>query len=330
MLKNKVDAARLGHNSPYQPLGLDPWTEAFDIEGNLLAIDSLSNYDDDYSNQLSPDRYSSYQLAMEVAEANADELADSELRNVAIAGLMTSLTDQASRNSKANSSQLLESLTKQYGQSDANALIFGKARADRLAQTVLDNDDKLVSLEIARYSHVNQWQLVDDVNQDVRQLLSQTANLQAEDLGDRARYKIKGFYERAVLIERKRHVMKLLGGKAIVVMRLNFLIDKQSQSLPLRLQHHIGQEEDKLLDRSLPRYDFNAENDLLYELLESSYISPNSHDEVEQPEFIVPLQTGYYTYSPEALSREKQDERHESRRQEFTAITTKNRWASDW
>ena len=103
-----------------------------------------------------------------------------------------------------------------------------------------------------------------------------------------------------------------------------------AQSLPVEIQQHINLEEDKLLDRSLPRYDFNAENDLLYDQLEDRYIHPDVDNETITSDFIVPLQTGYYVYSPEALANEKQNERRESRRQEFTAISTKNRWAADW
>lgn len=331
MLKREVDYSRLLSHNTYQPLGLDPWTEAFDLDGNLDLTDS--EYMDEgsgFSKTLDSKRRSSYQLAIETAELNVERVHDTEMRDMAIAGLMTTLTDQAGRNSRYCTTEAVDRLRDQYGTSEYPSVLFGKADPAKLANAVLENDDKIVSLEVARYSHVNRWSSSTDVNSDIYDHLMDSTEIMAEKVGKEPRYKIKGFYDRAVLVERKRHVMHLLGGKAVVVKRLNFLIDKEAESLPDEIDQHITNEVIRLLDRQAPMYDFNAENDILHSQLEDKYVGSAASRDSKIPDFILPLQTGYYVYSPEALKREKQLEYDDIVQREVSALATRERWSSDW
>ncbi len=311
----------------YQPLGLDPWSQVFHQDGSL-AYSHEPLPADSFARQLHEERRSSYQLAMEVADQTVTSLTDEELREVATTGLMTTLTDQAGRNGKYNTAIIRNRLYQQYDAEDYAAILYGTARPEQLAQTVIENDDQLVSLEVARHSHVNQWEYEQDVNLDVRRWLAEAPLLGAEQLTDAPRYKIKGFFERAVLVERKRHVMALLGGTALVVMRLNFLLDKKAADIPHDVRRHIAAEEAKLGDRRSPRYDFNAENELLCSQLDNRYIRRLVSD--DKPDFVVPLQTGYYVYSPDAHAGEKQAEQAELQRLRDIAPDVKHYWSQDW
>lgn len=274
----------------YRPLALSPWRHVFDMHGNLAP-------------GLEDDKYSSRDLATYVAEQSVKVCTslDHDLARTALFALDSTIADQAGRNARYNTSAMRGRLAERYSE-DAEDILYGVTSPARLVQTVIENDDLVTSLEVARYTHVDEWKLVHNINEDVpNELLG--SDFDAATLDDAPKYKIKGFYERAILAERKRHIMSFMGGSAILVMRLNFLIDCKSPDLPVEIAHHIQQERGKLHAREQKGYNFDAENELLRDALDNQYVRASN-----AVNFIVPVQTGHYVYSPSAHEREKQEE----------------------
>lgn len=306
----------------YRPLAFSPWDRVFDSDGNLL---------DESRDDISEDsRMNSYGLAFRTAEratqnmrSNESFMADDELRDVAFLGLLSIIADQANRNDRYNCTETRSRLAEQYPESHEQ-IIYGTASHSQLAQTVLDNDSRITSLEVARHTHAAEWEYGHNVNEDVRTELLGNPDLQAVPLDSEPRFKIKGFYDRAILGERKRSIMEFMGGKVLLVMRLNFLLDTKATDMPSTIKRHIRQERQKQESREHGNYDFTAENELLLDVLDDDYIRrPLGH---EKPNFIVPLQTGYYVYSQEAHEREKEIAQQEALRREVREAHNRDFW----
>lgn len=307
----------------YRPLALSPWDMAFNSNGELI--------DKSQNDTIETSRTNSYGLAFRTVEQAIQNMKnhvpfaiDDELPKVASSALLSIITDQASRNDRYNSPETRERLAEQYPE-NYEQIIYGTASHGQLARTVLDNDQQITSLEVARHTHAAEWEYGHNVNEDVRSELLRNSALQAVPLYEEPRFKIKGFYDRAILGERKRNIMEFMGGKALLVMRLNFLLDTGADDMPTTIKRHINREREKQESREHGNYDFTAENQLLLERLDDDYIRrPLSH---EKPNFIVPLQTGYYVYSPEAHEREKQQEQAEEQRKKARVPLVKQYWA---
>ena len=287
------------HPSPYRPLALSPWEVVFDQYGNLTDLPAAKKYTSrDLATQVGENSVARLQREIEL---RGDKSRSGDLGHTALLALYSTITGQSSRNSRYDTPETQARIRESYPD-DADKILYGAVTPEVLAKTLIENDDLITSLEVARYTHLGQWQLAHNINKDVPAALA-SAKLGAEELSDEPRYKIKSFElsERWVLAERKRRIMSLMGGEALLVMRLNFLIDCESTELDPSVAQHIKQERQKQFERGGKGYDFNAENELLLEEFDDNYV--RSANEVD---FIVPIQTGHYVYSPAALELEKE------------------------
>lgn len=283
-------------NSDYRrPLGLDSWKSVFDPSTGVLlgeadiAVIPLS------------DRVGARELAVRAGERSVASIRDDRVRTIAGYALTATITDQAARNDRYNQPGAHARLAAKFSPERHRELTYGTAPIEDLASVVRDKDIPIVSLEFTRHSHGNNWQYGDNINHDTRRELF-GYGLAAQPLSNLPTYKIKGFYDQAVLIERKRRVASLFGGDVLVVMRLNMLIDQCSDDIDLAISRLIDDERGKLEDRERASYDFSAENELLGELLDDYVRSPADKKALQ---YLTPLQTGYYGYSPEKHDAEK-------------------------
>ncbi|MFZ1361221.1 MAG: hypothetical protein WAS27_04340 [Candidatus Saccharimonadales bacterium] len=287
--------------SPYRPLALSPWRPVFDKYGELADSSTVRKYSSrDLATQVG--EYSVARLQRQMERERGDKL-DDELSRTALLALDATIADQSSRNSRYDTLETQSHLRAAYPD-DAEAILYGTTPPEVLAKTLIENHTLITSLEVARYTHVGQWRLKDNINEDVPSALTD-ARLDAKELSDVPKYKIKSFElsKRWVLAERKRTIMSAMGGQALLVMRLNFLIDGKSGALDSTIAMHIAQERKKQFERKAGGYNFDAENELLRDAFDDTYV--RSGNEVP---FIVPLQTGYYIWSPEAHELEKKRE----------------------
>lgn len=291
----------------FHPIALDTWTAAFDTRTDTLVAD-------DRRHAIPRDNlWSSYDYARAIAVAEAALLQPEYLRSFGELALCSSVTNQAGRNGRYFTAQTMQRLEEVYPDpSDRYAVQFGDALPQDLTRFLCDNDDIVTSLEVARDTHINAWRSGHDVNGYVRMQLLDDPELGAEfDRDDIPRHKIKTFgalFEQGgvvagpVLAERKRTVMRFVGGVELV-MRFNYLIDQHDPSIDAKLSSLIEDERKQFAKRDSGKsYNFEAENEMLRGLVDHSVRNPDFQD---KPSYIIPLQTGYYVYSPSAHEAEK-------------------------
>lgn len=282
-----------------RPLGLDSWQRVFNPEnGALLGIEEMEDM---------PlfKRASAHDLATAAALESVRTIANPTTRYIAELALMSTISDQASRNDRYNVNPTThDRIREMYGEDKYREIVFGTASIPTLAEVVADDDIPVTSVELARHSHGSSWKIGEDVNKDTRKELF-GSDMSAVSLSYAPHYKIKGFYDQAALIERKRKVVQLFGGEVVVVMRINMLIDQRGSDIPAHVSQLIDSERAELENRKSRDYDFSQENRILKELLDKDYVR-TPVDKKKRLDFLTPLQTGYYAYSIGKLAAEKQ------------------------
>ena len=300
-MANSLEVNNMRHTfaSDYRrPLGLASWQRVFDPKDGTL-LDTGEIEDLPFS-----ERASAHDLATTTALESVRAIANPTTRYIAGLALMSTISDQASRNDRYNVDPVTERIRERYGEDKYREIIFGTAPIPILAGVVADDDISVTSVELARHSHGSSWKRGEDINEDTRKELF-NSDMNASPRSDAPNYKIKGFYDQAALIERKRKVAQLFGGKVVVVMRINMLIDQRSSDIPAHVSQLIDSERAELENRKSKDYDFSKENQILKDLLDKKYVR-TPVDKKKQLDFLTPLQTGYYAYSIGKLAVEKQ------------------------
>lgn len=299
-----------------RPLGLESWQAAFDPQNGRL-LDAEEAAAAPFSAKVS-----AQQLATRVAQESIRAMPDERTRGIAEIALMSTISNQASRNDRYNTPHTHTQLAELYPAELHRAITFGTAPLPDLASVVAADNIPVASLELARHSHGNNWRHGDNINQDTRSEIFET-DLDAQPLKNEPNYKIKGFYDAAVLIERKRKIASLLGGKVTVVMRLNMLIDQSCDDIQPSVSQLIDYERSQLERRQGSAYDFSKENTVLKKLLDDYVRTPVDRKALN---FLTPLQTGYYVYSPEKHADEKELDHRKRLQQKASEAANREYW----
>ena len=159
--------------------------------------------------------------------------------------------------------------------------------------TFLRDYPLLRSIEIARLTHVNNWETRADIDDVVRADLDTMSGLETVEASDDSHYKIKGLIQddaHMPVVERKRIVRSHFGGSVFTVVRNSLLIDMADAGLPTKLRHSI--EEQQLQVRKARDYNYDAHSKGLKKLLEDHMIE---RDPENKPTWAIPLLATYYS-----------------------------------
>lgn len=263
--------------SPYHPLAPDVWSVA---DGQAS---------------------SSYQRAIETIQAETDILGDRLCRDLAARALFATVADQSGRNNRyMELSELAQSIPDSESEN-----VYYYMRGDKSPDEMVDflySHPNLRAAEIARLTHVNNWDVREVIDQPVRESLDR-APLDTQRVATMPYYKIKMFDPEGAIVERKRVVRKHFGGQVLTVIRNSLLIDYHDATLPDEVYGYVRSEHVKINDRDKD-YDYSQESDFLKGALEDHMRDRQFED---KPTWAVPLLTTYYSTLSEHRHRDGVD-----------------------
>lgn len=236
---------------------------------------------------------SDYQDAIDVAMQNTDiyvEKNGKKHEDTIRHALMESITRQAMRTSGGDNG-----FSKDIPIS--KSVLNGNASYDQMIESVVNNYKDLPSIEIARLTHVGDFDGYEKVDRSINDLHI-WSDLDGEDSKDySARYKVRHMRENSMILERKRARYRYLGDKAIVVACHSMLLDISDKSLDRELRIEAR----KLLDFSRSRNGYGFHGDKtrrldshMQDLLENSLWKKEDKVSSDNSYGAIPLTTIYY------------------------------------
>lgn len=268
----------MSSESLYHPLALDTWSRVFDATEEV-AVDGET--------QLQVVKVSSYDRAGKVAETQVKKISCEIKRELAHRGLLATIADQAARNNRYGELTSLSVEDRNFYQK----AMYGEAEPATMT-SLLHSFPVLESVEIARLTHVDDWNVWKKIDDPVRRSLIESKDTDSEYLPDSPYYKIKMFHEDGLMVERKRPIIQSFGGSVITVIRNNLLVDYHDPTIPAPVLEYGQSEYEKLQDRKSPEYDFKNESKFLHDSLEAHVQNRAAH---EKPSWVTPLLTTYYS-----------------------------------
>lgn len=207
------------------------------------------------------------------------------------AALQGSLTEQAARNNKIHGLSIDDKETRYR-------LRMGLCQPDEAVRLFHGQPD-IDSMEIARLTHVGDWDTNEKIDIPVRTALHEAEDIDTQPLPSDAYYKIRtfGYYEQLpdiAHIARKREVASHFGSSVLTVVVNNILIDlkdkhRDSRALRVALHQEARQTEGK--------FDRNTRHGYLHDMLDDQ-VRTRAMD--KKPSALIPLSTIYYVTRPEA------------------------------
>ena len=246
-------------------------------------------------------RTSDYDDAIDVAMKNTDiyvEKNGKKHEDTIRHALMESITRQAIRTSGGDNG-----FSKDIPIS--KSVLNGNASYDQMIESVVDNYKDLPSIEIARLTHVGDFDGYEKVDRSINDLHI-WSDLDGEDSkDDSARYKVRHMRENSMVLERKSARYRYLGDKAIVVACHSMLLDISDKSLNRELRIEAR----KILDSNRSRNGHGFHGDKtrrldshMQDILENIFWKKEDEVGSDNSYGAIPLTTIYYaTYRPETM-----------------------------
>lgn len=270
--------------SDNHPLALDTWgiiyeTQRFEAQTTDTLAIGVSSFD----------------MARLTAERAVEQIESETQRALARRALLATVTEQASRNNKGSlSRELLGKYRNEVnGDSDPASMV-----------KMLHEYPIIGAIEIARNTHVGEWNVQQETDQPVRRSLDTVPDTERVDSENKPpRYKIKLFDDDGAMVERKRVVRSHYDGKILTIIRNCMLIDYHSDEMPSKLRKYMTSEHSA--SRKQADYDFTKESKKLKDELENYVTFRESYEESEKPEWVIPLLTTYYSVDLAEAARQR-------------------------